>query len=70
MFGKKKLKIEVYEGQKALEKGRTKMLKKGWTVDDVLSDEAGRSKKSWVMIGPLNFARKKNVRYTVTFVRG
>ena len=69
MFGKKNLQVEIYEGQKALEKGQNKMLKKGWKVDSVLSDEGGRSKKSWLMLGLLNFGRKKKIRYTVTFVR-
>ena len=69
MFGKKKLQVKVYDGEKEFEKGHIKERNNGWTVQNVVSNEAGRSKKSWVMLGLFNFGRKKRIRYTVTFVR-
>ena len=46
---------------KQFAKERERMAQKGYSAGDPLIAEAGRSKKSWVALGILNFARSKQV---------
>jgi hypothetical protein len=52
----------------AVERGR--MAKSGYTCEDVSYVEAGRSKRSWVALGVLSFARSKQIEAIVTFTKG
>lgn len=43
------------------------MAKKGYEVASVQTVEAGRSKRSWLLLGFLNFARGKQSQIIATF---
>lgn len=68
MFGKKKVVVKTFKGDKNLRKGIEKMAKDGYVVKAQSAQQDGRSKKSWLMIGAFNFLRKQQVKHTVTFV--
>ena len=44
-----------------------KMARKGYEVASVETVEVGRSKRSWLLLGILNFARGKQVQVVATF---
>lgn len=46
-----------------------RMAEKGYTVQTTNTVEAGRSKRSWLLLGILNFIRGKQVQTTAVFIR-
>lgn len=50
-------------------KHTSEMASKGWALQSSNVAQAGRSKRSWVLLGILNFVRGKQVQVTATYVR-
>lgn len=52
---------------KQFAKKAKEMAKKGYEVTTITTVEAGRSKRSWLLLGILNFARGKQSQIVATF---
>lgn len=52
---------------KAFARQVEKMARKGYEVASVETVDCGRSKRSWLLLGILNFARGKQVQVIATF---
>ena len=50
-----------------LERQTAKMERQGYELAGSTVAEAGRSKRSWILLGFLNFARGKQVQVTATY---
>ena len=68
MFGRKKLiVVKEYKSEKAYKRDVGKMAKKGYITQTAVAQQDGRSKKSWLALGLLNFVRKQKVKHLVTY---
>lgn len=54
---------------KQLLKEQTKMAEKGYSLTSQDIVEQGRSKKTWILLGLLNFVRGKQVQMVATFTK-
>ena len=76
MFHRKPDQIVAWSGRKASAKNANKQLaretermaRKGYVVQSTQIVPAGRSKRSWLLLGILNFVRGKQVQATAVFV--
>jgi hypothetical protein len=74
LFGKKKVvawtskKCSAKNANKLLAREIEKMAKKGYILQSSNIAQEGRSKRSWLLLGILNFARGKQVVVNAIFV--